>query len=228
VVVAVSAATRICARAREQLGERERLHQIVDGARVQAGDAILDLTTSGEDDHRQLRLEIAQFGEHLHAADPGEHQIEHNYVKALAQRSSLALDAVECRLDGEPLGLEPSLQEVDDPRLVLHQQDRRRQRWVRCRLGQIGHRIRIVPPRPDSSISPRAGLGALGSGVPLDIPRVSMIFSSFCYRTLRNESHTALNESQPGRCELSHRASPADLVCGCRTPLLSQRDTRRE
>ncbi len=44
---------------RRELGERERLDQVVDGARVEAGDAILDLTARGEHEHRDRHLCLA-------------------------------------------------------------------------------------------------------------------------------------------------------------------------
>ena len=51
------ATTRRCARsARDELGQRERLDEVVDRARVQPGDAVLDLARARQHDDRQRRV----------------------------------------------------------------------------------------------------------------------------------------------------------------------------
>ena len=114
------------AHAGRELGERERLDEVVDRARVESGDAILDLAARGEHDHGHVRLRLPQRAEDLQAGAAGEHQVEHDQVEALAQRAALALDPVEGSLDGEPLGFEAAFDEVDDSRLVLDQENHRR------------------------------------------------------------------------------------------------------
>jgi len=55
----------VSANAGRELVKRERLGDVIDGARVQSGDAIVDLRTRGEHDHRQGGLQRAQLGEHV-------------------------------------------------------------------------------------------------------------------------------------------------------------------
>ena len=113
------------AHAREQLGQRERLDQVVDRAGVQSRDAILDLSARGQHDHRHARLGAAHRFEHLQAVATGQHQVEHDRVEVVAQRQALARDAVAGRLDREAGRLKAASHEVDDARLVLDQQDPR-------------------------------------------------------------------------------------------------------
>ena len=89
---------------RGELAQRERLGQVVDGAGVEPGDAMLDLAAGREHDHRQRRLGVAQRRQHLEPAAAREHHVEHDQIDVLAQRLLGAGDAVERRGDVEPVG----------------------------------------------------------------------------------------------------------------------------
>ncbi len=110
------------ANASHELGEGEGLDQIVDRARVQARDAVLDLPAGGEHDHRHGRFGGAHRGQDLQARAPRKHQVEHDRIEAAAEREPLTLASVERGVHREALGLQPPLDEVHDPRLVLDQQ----------------------------------------------------------------------------------------------------------
>lgn len=64
-----------------------------------------------------------QIREHLEAAASRQHQVEHDEIDVLAQRRLGAADAVERDHHIKPVGVQPPLKEVDDPRLVLDHQD---------------------------------------------------------------------------------------------------------
>ena len=108
-----------------QLREREGLDQIVDGARIETRDAILDLTPRGEHDHRYRHPGLAQRAEDLHASAAGKHQVEHDQIEALLQGATFAFYSIQGRLHREPLGLQATGDEVDDPGLVLDQENHR-------------------------------------------------------------------------------------------------------
>jgi len=69
------------AQPREQLLERERLHQVVVGARVQPGDAVAHLVARGEHQDRRLGACAAQPPAGLDAVDVGHQHVEHDRVR---------------------------------------------------------------------------------------------------------------------------------------------------
>ncbi len=73
------------AHACDQLGHRERLDEVVDRARFQARDAVLDLAARGQHDHRHARRRPSHRGEDLEAAAARQHQVEHDRVEAAAR-----------------------------------------------------------------------------------------------------------------------------------------------
>ena len=113
------------AHASHELGQREGLDQVVHRARVESPDAILDLASSGQDDHRHTRLGPAHGGEDVKAAATGKHQVEHDRVEAAAQRQPLTLRPIQSSLHGKALGLQTPPHKIDDPRLVLDQEHTR-------------------------------------------------------------------------------------------------------
>ena len=66
--------------ARQQLGQRERLDQVVIGAAIQSPNAIFDGVAGGQHQHRRLDPLFAQRPTHLEAIDVGQHHIEHDHV----------------------------------------------------------------------------------------------------------------------------------------------------
>ena len=111
--------------------QRERLRQIVGGACVETGYALLHLVQRREDDDRQLGLGLVDGGQHLEPAAPGQEEIEDEQVNMVPQRTFQAAVAVHFRTDLEPLGLQAPLQEVDNSGFVLdHEDDWRQGRYL--------------------------------------------------------------------------------------------------
>ena len=69
------------AHARLQLGELERLGEVVVGAEVQARDPVLDRIAHGEDQHRHAGAARAQALQHLEAVHLGQSQVEQHQVE---------------------------------------------------------------------------------------------------------------------------------------------------
>ena len=67
--------------AREQLGQRERLDQIIVGAQVQPAHPIVDAVARGQDQHRRLDLALPQRLQDLEPAAARQHQVEHDQVE---------------------------------------------------------------------------------------------------------------------------------------------------
>ena len=68
------------AQPRQQLLERERLDEVVVGARIQAVHAILDRVTRRQHEHRAPDPELAQPPADLETVRAGEHDVEHDRV----------------------------------------------------------------------------------------------------------------------------------------------------
>ena len=68
------------AQARQQLGERERLRQIVVGAHVEPGDAILDRVARRQHQHRRPATLLPQLCQRLEPVDARQHHVEHDRV----------------------------------------------------------------------------------------------------------------------------------------------------
>jgi len=140
-----------------ELGHRERLDQVVHGARVEPFDTILDLTSSGQHDDRDARHRTVHGREDLKAAAARQHQVQHDRFEAALQGQALALDPIQCGLDGKALRLQATSHEVHDPRLILDQEHPGRVlgghpasgilldgRWGgSARVSGIGHPTRI-------------------------------------------------------------------------------------
>ena len=66
--------------AREQLGERERLRQVVVGAGVEAADPVADRVAGGEHQHRHPHLALAQAAQGRETVDGRQHHVEQDGV----------------------------------------------------------------------------------------------------------------------------------------------------
>ena len=69
------------AHTREQLLGRERLHEVVVGARVQARDAVLDSVARGQKQDRQRKPLGPQAPAHREPVEPGQADVEHDEVR---------------------------------------------------------------------------------------------------------------------------------------------------
>ena len=63
-----------------QLGQRERLHQIVVGAAVESLDAVANGLARGQHQDRRPHAALAQAPAGLEAGEAGQHDVEHDRV----------------------------------------------------------------------------------------------------------------------------------------------------
>ena len=108
---------------RDQLVEGEGLGHVVGRAGLEARDLLGGLIECRQEDHRQGRLRASDRRQDLEPVAAREHPIEHDEVEPLLEGEPLALDAIGGGPHREPLGGEPTLEEVGDSRLVLDHQD---------------------------------------------------------------------------------------------------------
>ncbi len=122
-----------------QLAQLKGLGQVVDGAGVEAGDPMLELSARRENDHGQPLLGDMQLRQHREAAAAGQHHVEYDEVDGLAQRLLDPGHPVGRRVHVEPVRAQATLEEVDDPRLILdHQDQAARGRAHRAIIGPWG------------------------------------------------------------------------------------------
>jgi hypothetical protein len=106
-----------------QLGEGERLHQVVVGARVEAQHPILHRVSGGQDEHRELPALRAERPQDLDPAAAGQHEVEQHEIEPLAAGQEEALLAVRGDPDLVPLGREPVGEGPRHLPLVFHDED---------------------------------------------------------------------------------------------------------
>ena len=114
------------AQAREQLLQREGLHQVVVGARVEAGNAVADRASGRQHQDRHGRALGAQLPRDLEAVDAGQHHVEHDRVGGGVRHGGEGLRAVLGEHELVPLGLERPHERVAHGRLVLDDQEAHR------------------------------------------------------------------------------------------------------
>ena len=93
-----------CPDARGQLLRRERLREVVVGARFEAGDHVVGVG-AGRDHHDRHVARLAQRAAQLEPVDPREHDVDEDHI------GGLAAERLECVLSAGGL--------LDDPSLVL-------------------------------------------------------------------------------------------------------------
>ena len=77
----------------EQLGEGERLDEIIVGSLLQPVDAIVDRAERGQHQHRRRHACGAQRAQHRQAVEPGQHAIEDDEIELRRRRRGTALRA---------------------------------------------------------------------------------------------------------------------------------------
>jgi len=82
------------AQPRQQLGEEERFDQIVIGAVVEPGDAIVDAVAGRQEQHQRLVTGRAQPSAHREPVEPGEHDIEDDDVELSGFRGRQRIDVI--------------------------------------------------------------------------------------------------------------------------------------
>ncbi len=122
------------ANARQQLGEPERLDEIVVGAGVESGDDVELLIARGEDQDRELRLLGAQAPADLDPVDVGQPEVEDHEADAPPsdgdRRRSLGQS-----LHGVALAVEHANEPLGDAVVVFDQQDLRLRHAVHANRG---------------------------------------------------------------------------------------------
>src|SRR5581483_1881265 len=112
-------AAQVHADARHELVERERLREVVVGPEVEAPQLRGQLGTCREDEHREVGPRLAYLGQQAQAVDARQQQVEDDELVRSAERELEPCRPVLGGVDHEPLGLEPQPEEIQDPRLVL-------------------------------------------------------------------------------------------------------------
>ena len=111
---------------RQHLLERERLDQIVVGAAVEAGHAILERVARRQHQHRRLVAALAQRSENLQAVAARQHEIEQDDVERLGVQPEERAFAGVLDRDVVAFAVQPFPQGVGDLLFVLDDEDPRR------------------------------------------------------------------------------------------------------
>ena len=109
--------------ARQQLGEFERLGEIVVGTEVEAGDLVGHSGARGQQQNRHGVAARAQLAHDVQAIAPRQHHVEDHHVVARRQGLAQAGHAVVRDVDLVVLGFEPAADEAGDLLLILDDQD---------------------------------------------------------------------------------------------------------
>ncbi len=86
---------------RVQLGERERLDQVIVGAAAQPRDPVGDRAHRGEEQHRGLVARAAQRFDDRKPVEAGQHAVDHRDVVVLRQGADQAVLAIGHHVDDE-------------------------------------------------------------------------------------------------------------------------------
>ena len=107
----------------QQLLERERLHEVVVGARVQALHAVADADAGGQHQDRRAVAVGAEAAGHLEPVDAGHEHVEQQRVGRLGRDLVQRLAAVGRELDLVALEHERALERSADCGLVVDHED---------------------------------------------------------------------------------------------------------
>ena len=107
----------------EQLGEGERLDQVIVGAAVEAGDPIVEGAARGQHQDRRPDAVAAQAPAGLEAVDPGQHHVEDDGVVVGGARHQQGALAFVGDVDVQPFLAQPATQQGRHLHLVLDDQD---------------------------------------------------------------------------------------------------------
>ena len=122
----VDAAPEQRAHARQQLGELERLGEVVVGAAVEAGDLVGHAGARRQQQDRHLPAARAQLAQDGEPVAPRQHDVEDEQVVLALERAGESRLAVVRDVDLVVLGLQPALDEARHLLLVLDDQDAHR------------------------------------------------------------------------------------------------------
>ncbi len=113
------------AHARHQLAQREGLDEVVVGARVEAGDAVVDLPARGEHQHRRAVASVAQAPADLEAVEVGHGDVEDHRVAGIGAEALQRLGPVRGLEDVVAFQRERPPERVLDGGLVVNHEDSR-------------------------------------------------------------------------------------------------------
>src|SRR5437660_2068482 len=108
--------------AREQLGERERLGEVIVAAGLQAADAIVDRAPRAQNEHRRRHAAPPQLFDERQAVALRQHQVDDCGVVRLIERRDQARSAIREMVDGEPGFAQSARDELGDGRVVFDEQ----------------------------------------------------------------------------------------------------------
>ena len=108
---------------RHQLGERERLHQVIVGAALETVDALRHPIACRQDEDRYVVAARAQIGENVVAATAGHHHVEDHGAEAGARDRGERVPRRCRRGDLEPRAGEPGAQRLGRRGIVLEKQN---------------------------------------------------------------------------------------------------------
>ena len=111
------------AQPRQQLPEVERLRQVVVGAGVEAGDAVVDGVASSQHQHGRPDAVASQAAADLEAVHSGQHHIEHDRVVRNGSRHPERFLPAIGDVGRVTLLAESAAQQLPELLLVLHHQD---------------------------------------------------------------------------------------------------------
>ncbi len=94
-----AAASQQCAQPGEELVEREGLHQVVVGARVETRHPVAHLVARGEHQHGGAVAALAELPARSEAVDVGHEHVEHDDVGVGLDRCEQRLGTVGCGVD---------------------------------------------------------------------------------------------------------------------------------
>ena len=106
----------------EQLGEGERLGQVVVGAAVEAGDPVGDRVARGQQQDRRPDPGLAQPPADLEPVDPGQHDVEHDRVVVGRLGHPERVLALDRDVGGDSLAAHPAPDQAGHLHLVLDDQ----------------------------------------------------------------------------------------------------------
>jgi len=108
---------------RQELGECERLGEVIVGTLVEADDPVFDGVLRGQDKYWRLNATFAQRGEDIDPVAARQHEIEQEEVEGALARQEEAFFSCGRNRDLVVLGLEARTQRIRDLRFVLDDQD---------------------------------------------------------------------------------------------------------
>ena len=146
------------AHAREQLGERERLHQIIIRAEFEAAHAIMHGITRGEKQRGGLFTLAAQPTEDGPAILARHHHVEDDQVVGAGLRLVQAIRPVARRIHDESIFGQPFSQELPRLRVVFNDQDAHGE-WDSALRDPFNASARQSPPPDAHGTTPQTARG---------------------------------------------------------------------